>query len=59
MNAGRCLRTSFEVRQGQVVKYPASMFLHQVSTTGMKQALCRNCTRAGSVIMWYALLAKT
>ena len=59
MDAGRCLLTSLEVRPGQVVKYPASMALHQVSMTGLKQALCRNYTRAGSVLMWYVLLAKT
>ena len=35
------------------------MDLHQVSTTGLKQALCRNGTRAGRIFMWYALLAKT
>ena len=59
MDAGRCLHTSLEVRPGQVVKYPSYMALHQVSMTGLKQALCRNCTRADSVPMWYALLAKT
>ena len=52
MDAGRCLRTNLEVRPGQVAKYPASMDLQQVSTTGLKQALWRNWTRAGSVIMW-------
>ena len=35
------------------------MALHQVSKTGMKQALCRNCTKAGILFMRYALLAKT
>ena len=59
MDAGRCVRTNLEVRPGQVVKYPAYMALHQVSTTGLKQALCRNCTRAGSVLMWYSLLENT
>ena len=58
MDEGGCLRTSLEVRPGQVVKYPDSMVLYQVSTIGMKQDLCRNCTRAGSVFMWYALLVK-
>ena len=56
MDAGRCLRTSLEVRPGQVVKYPAFMALHQVSTNRLKQALWMNCTRAGSVLMWYTLL---
>ena len=51
MDVGRCLYNSLDVRPGQVVKYPVSMALHQVSTTGLKQALCRNCTRAGSVFM--------
>ena len=51
MNVERCFRTSLDVKPGQVVKYPASMALHQVSITGMKQAMCRNCTRAGSVFM--------
>ena len=59
MDVGRCLRTSLDVRPGPVVKYPASMALYQVSTAGPKQALCRNCTRAGSRFMWYALLEKT
>ena len=52
MDAGRCLRTNLEVRPVQVAKYPESMVLHQVSTTGLKQALCRNWTREGSVLMW-------
>ena len=56
---GRCLLTSLEVRPVQVVKYTASMALHQVSTTGMNQALCRNCTRKGSFLIWYAQLGKT
>ena len=47
----RGLCTNLEARPVQVVKYPASMDLHQVSKTGMKQALCRNWTRAGSVLM--------
>ena len=51
MDAGRCLSTNLEVRHGQVVKYPASMALHQVSTTGLKHSLCRNWDRAGSVRM--------
>ena len=59
MEAGRCLQTSLEARPGQVVKYPESLTLHQVSTTRLNQDLCRNCTRAGSVFMWYALLEKT
>ena len=52
MDAGKCLLTNLEVRPGQVVKYPAYMTLHQVSTTGPKQALFRNWTRTGSVLMW-------
>ena len=59
IDVGRCLCTSLDVRPGQVVKYPASMALHQVSTTGLNQALCRKCTRAGSVFMWYTLLEET
>ena len=59
MDVGRCLLTSLGVRPGQVVKYPASMDLHQVSMTRLYQSLCRNYTRAGSVLVWYALLAKT
>ena len=51
MDAGRCLCTNLEVRPGQVVKYPPSMALHQVSTTGLKQALWRNWTKAGIVLM--------
>ena len=51
MDVGGCLRTILDVRPGQVVKYPASTDLHQVSINGLKQALCRNCTRAGSVFM--------
>ena len=35
------------------------MALHQVSTTGIDQALYRNCTREGSMFMWYTMLAKT
>ena len=52
MDAGRCLRINLEVRPGRVVKYPASMYLHQVSMEGLKQALCRNWTRVGRVLMW-------
>ena len=33
---GRCLRTSSDVRPGQVAKNPASMALVQVCTTGLK-----------------------
>ena len=51
MVMGKCVRTSLDVIPGQVVKDPSSVALHQVSTTGMKQALCRNCTRAVSVFM--------
>ena len=51
MDVGMCLRTSLDVRPGQVAKYPASMALHQVSTTGLEKALCRNCTRVVSVLM--------
>ena len=59
MDLGRCLRTRLFGRPGKVVKYPASMALHQVSTTRLKHAIFRNCTRAGSVFMWYSMLAKT
>ena len=59
MDLGRCLRTSLDVKPVQVVKYPTSMALHQVSTTGLKQDLCSNCTRANGVFMCYALLLKT
>ena len=59
MDVGRCLHTSLEVKPGQVLKYPSSMALHQVSMTGLNQDLCRNCTRTGSVFIWYAMLAKT
>ena len=51
IDGGGCLRTSLDVRPGQVVKYPASMALHQVYATGMNQALCSNCTCSGSVSM--------
>ena len=51
MDVRRCLYTSLDVRPGQVVKYPASMALHQVYTTGMKQVICKNCTRADSMFM--------
>ena len=52
MDVGRCLRTNLGVRPDQVVNYPVYMALHQVSTTGLKQALCRNWIRADSVLMW-------
>ena len=51
MDAGRCLSTNLEERPDQVVKYPASMALHQVFTPGLKQAMWRNWTRVGSVLM--------
>ena len=58
MDLGRCLRTRLDVRTVPVVKKPASKALQQVSTTGLKQALYRNCTRVGSVFMWYTLFVK-
>ena len=58
INLGSCLRTRLDVRPGQVVKKPAYMALQQVSIMGLKQARRRNCTRAGSVFMWYTLFAK-
>ena len=51
MYVGRCLHTRLDVRPSHVVEYPAYMALYQVSTTGLKQALCRNYTRSGSVFM--------
>ena len=54
----RCSRTILDVRPVQVVNKPAYTALHQVSNTGLNQALHRNCTRAGSVFMWYMLLVK-
>ena len=59
MDVGRCLHNILDVRPGQGVKYLASVALHQVSTTCLKQAMCRNCTRAVSVFMWYALFSNT
>ena len=55
MDLGRCLCTSLDVRPGQV----ASMDLQPISKAGINQPLFRNCTRAGSVFMWYKLLEKT
>ena len=45
-NLGRCLCTSLEVRPGQVEKYPASMALVQVCTTGLKAQRCRYWIRS-------------
>ena len=41
MELARCLRTSVEVRPGQVVKNPESIALIQVLGTGEKAALWR------------------
>lgn len=37
MESGACWRTSCDVNSGQVVKWPASMALHQVESAGEKQ----------------------
>ena len=55
---GGCLRTSSEVRPGQVAKYPASMALVQVFTTGLKGRRCRYWTSSALVFILYALQAK-
>ena len=55
---GRCLRTSSEVRPGQVAKYPASMDLVQVWTTRLKSHRCRYWLSSAFVFISYALQAK-
>ena len=57
-NLGICLRTSSEVRLGQVAKYPESMALVQVCTTGLKAHWRRYWTSSALVFILYALQAK-
>ena len=49
--SGVCLRTSSDVRLGQVAKYPASIAFVDVLTTGIKYAWCRYWTRLRLVVM--------
>ena len=55
---GSCLRTSSDVRAGQVAKNPASMALVQVCTVGLKAHWWMYWTRPALVIISYALQAK-
>ena len=48
----KCLRTNWDVRPGQEVKYPASIALHQVDGVGLKAAACRKLMRFGRVLIW-------
>ena len=57
-NLGRCLCTSSEVRTGQVAKYPASMSLVQVCTTGLKAHRCMYWTSSALIFISYALQVK-
>ena len=47
-----------DVKPGQVAKYPASMALVQVCTTGLKAHQCRYWTISALVFISYALQAK-